>query len=144
MHWRGGEHRGTLCSHLIFLESSLWRKKEERERKKKKKLSMFMWKPSCGNSPGVWSHCSWRTWRWIFLNPTKPQGLYLEGVIRGKMEMHHLKKLCNPSALYGGHVLNLQDTRSCLAVILFILKRQFLYIFRMLWQIGDYILHNSS
>lgn len=29
--WDGGEHRGTLCSHLIFLESSLWRKKEERK-----------------------------------------------------------------------------------------------------------------
>lgn len=83
---RGGVSTEGHFVHTLYFWNPACDGKRRRE-----KMSMFMWKPSCGNLPGVWSRCEWRTWRWIFLNPRKPQGLYLEGVIQGEMENHRLK-----------------------------------------------------
>lgn len=135
IHWRGGEHRGTLCSHLIFLEFSLWRKNEERKKKSCQCL--------CGNlvveiCPVCEATAIEKTWQRIFLNPRKPQGLYLEGVIQGEMEMDHLKNSM-------GHLQSLyclQRTRPNPTApeelpsskpFLFILQCLFLYFSKMLW-----------
>lgn len=88
------------------------------EREKKKNLSMFMWKPSCGNLPAVWSHCNWRTWQWIFLNPQKTSRPVLRGgQTRRDGDVPSERPSANPCAPYRGRVPNLLHLRTRLLEI---------------------------